>query len=80
MISLADTNQKGFGFSNLTNFLVYALTFWYGSKLITDEGLSVVDMSQALFGVFTAALGMGQVAAMAPDLGKGQGLSIIHTH
>jgi ABC-type multidrug transport system fused ATPase/permease subunit len=59
-----------FGVSSCMLFLPYALGFWYGGKLIAEDGLSLKDMTQALIGVIIAAMGAGQAMAFMPDMAK----------
>nr|XP_039272613.1 ATP-dependent translocase ABCB1-like isoform X3 [Styela clava] len=49
------------GFTYLTTFSVYAITFWYGVQLIIDENdpLDPGDMMVVFFNVLLAALGLG---------------------
>lgn len=62
----------GFGFSQAVMFFAYALTFWYGSRLVNDGTISFRDLNQALFGILMTAMAMGQNVAIAPDISKGQ--------
>jgi len=50
----------GFGGSNCSLFLTYALLFWYGAQLITKNQVTFVDMMQAILTLMLGALGLGQ--------------------
>eukprot|EP01053_Blabericola_migrator_P004392 Blabericola_migrator_1__4391@NODE_235_length_10999_cov_256_628796_g200_i0_p1_GENE_NODE_235_length_10999_cov_256_628796_g200_i0NODE_235_length_10999_cov_256_628796_g200_i0_p1_ORF_typecomplete_len657_score136_95ABC_membrane/PF00664_23/6_1e50ABC_tran/PF00005_27/8_1e42SMC_N/PF02463_19/68SMC_N/PF02463_19/7_2e08AAA/PF00004_29/1_7e03AAA/PF00004_29/3e06AAA_21/PF13304_6/2_1e05AAA_15/PF13175_6/0_00033TniB/PF05621_11/0_14TniB/PF05621_11/2_6AAA_5/PF07728_14/0_0019AAA_22/PF13401_6/0_0036AAA_16/PF13191_6/0_00 len=58
------------GFSQLMQYLVLALTIWYGAKLAQDSGLSVEKMTQAIFSLMMAAMGMGQSLIFMTDNAK----------
>ena len=62
----------GFGFSQAVMFFAYALTFWYGSRLVADRTISFRDLNQSMFGILMTAMALGQNIAIAPDIGKGQ--------
>jgi len=70
-------NRKGvvsgiaFAFTQCMQFFIFSLTFWYGSTLVAAEEITFGDLIQAIMGIFTAAMSVGQAAALAPDVGKG---------
>jgi len=61
-----------FGLSNSIMFFAYALCYWYGSTLIANGEISFLNLNQALFGILMSAFALGQAAALAPDIAKGQ--------
>ena len=56
----------GFGIAMATQYLTYALLFWYGAQLVDDGEISFLQLMQAMFALMMGAFGMG--TAMA-DLG-----------
>lgn len=62
----------GYGFSQAVQFFCFALTLWYGSRLVTSGEITFRDLNQAMFGIFMCAFSLGQNAALTPDLAKGQ--------
>ncbi|CAD7928609.1 unnamed protein product [Amoebophrya sp. A25] len=60
----------GFGFSNGIIFGVYVVGFWYGAKLIKEEGLSATDMFRAVMCIIFAGMGAGQAGAAMPSVAK----------
>jgi ATP-binding cassette subfamily B (MDR/TAP) protein 1 len=56
----SDMAGVGFGGSNMILFLVYALLFWYGSKLITNGEIEFENLMQAILCLMLGALGLGQ--------------------
>ena len=60
----------GFSFNNLVMFGFYALTFWYGGKLVSEGELLFGDMMKAIFALAFAAQGAGQASAFAGDKAK----------
>jgi ATP-binding cassette subfamily B (MDR/TAP) protein 1 len=62
----------GFGLAQSTRFFTQALTMWYGSQLMRDEGLTFKELTTAIFAILMSAISLGQAAAMAPDIVKGQ--------
>merc|ERR1712226_745257 len=61
----------GFGFSQGVIFAVYSVAFWYGARLIVNDGYSFQDVINVFFAIVMAGFGAGQAAAMAPDVSKG---------
>ena len=51
-------------------FGFYALTFWYGGKLVSEGELEFGDMIKAIFALAFAAQGAGQASAFAGDKAK----------
>ena len=67
------TAQKaalGYGLSQLAVFLVYALSFWYGGKLIEDGEMSVSDMMVVLFALVMTFMSLGHVSQYLADVGS----------
>jgi len=63
----------GFGFSQGVLFFAYALTIWYGSRLIAEGSINFQEFNQSLFGILMTAMALGQnIALLGQDLGKGQ--------
>lgn len=60
----------GFGFSQAVTFSVYSVAFFYAARLIVYKGYSFVDVFTSIMVIFMVGFGMGQSAAMAPDLAK----------
>jgi ATP-binding cassette subfamily B (MDR/TAP) protein 1 len=60
----------GFGFSQGCMFVLYAIAFWYGSRLIVNDGYTFQDVINVFFAITMAGMGIGQTAAMAPDVAK----------
>ncbi|KAF4756211.1 (ABC) transporter, partial [Perkinsus olseni] len=59
-----------YGISQGILFFSVALGFWYGSKLVQDEGLTFDKMIQSLMGVFLSALAAGQALAFVGDINE----------
>ncbi|KAF4666751.1 (ABC) transporter [Perkinsus chesapeaki] len=59
-----------YGISQGILFFSVALGFWYGSKLVQDEGLTFDKMIQSLMGVFLAGLAAGQALAFVGDISE----------
>ncbi|XP_071330134.1 bile salt export pump isoform X2 [Trachinotus anak] len=54
-------------------FLFYALTFWYGSKLVIDtKELTPGSLVQVFFGVLTAAMSFGQASPCLEAFASGR--------
>jgi ATP-binding cassette subfamily B (MDR/TAP) protein 1 len=58
-----------FGFSQMQIFLIYAVVFYVGAVLHKYQGLSVLDMFTAIFGIMFATFGMGNNQQFAGDVG-----------
>ena len=50
----------GFGFSQGMMYFAYALTLWYGSRLVADGTISFKDLNQSMFGILMTAMAFGQ--------------------
>jgi hypothetical protein len=50
----------GFGGSQASLFLTYALLFWYGSTLISSGQVTFQNMMTAILTLMLGALGLGQ--------------------
>jgi ATP-binding cassette subfamily B (MDR/TAP) protein 1 len=61
----------GFGGSNCSLFLTYALLFWYGSTLLQDEHLGFEQMMTAILCLMLGALGLGQAMTDIGDQKSG---------
>jgi len=68
----AQASGIGFGFSNLVMFCIHALCWWYGAKLVAEEGLSFQMMLRAVFSIIMAGFGIGQAAQMVPNFAAAQ--------
>ena len=58
------------GMIQLIQFLVYAMAFWAGGKLIESGRIAFDDFNQALWAMAFAATGLGQAALFAGDVAK----------
>jgi len=54
-------------------FGVYALGFWYGSKLVAEGEMQGGDLIIVFFSVMIGAMGLGQGAQLMPDVAKARG-------
>ncbi len=61
----------GFGGSQCSLFLTYALLFWYGSKLIDKGDVSFEEMMTAILTLMLGALGLGTALADMGDQKEG---------
>ena len=59
-----------FGVSQGMLFPCYGLGFWYGTKLMIDDGLAYADMLKAILCVIFAAWGMGEAFGFMPDINE----------
>jgi ABC-type multidrug transport system fused ATPase/permease subunit len=59
-----------FGMSQCLYFFVYALGFWYGGKLVSDDGLEFDKVFQAMMCVIMGGAGMGQAMAFMPNVAE----------
>lgn len=57
----------GFGGSNTSMFLTYALLFWYGSILIKNDEVTFVQLMSAILTLMLGALGLGNALADMGD-------------
>ncbi|CAG8455912.1 13526_t:CDS:10 [Dentiscutata erythropus] len=60
----------GFGLSNGLLFYVYALAFWYGSRLVGAQEYTTGNMMKVLFAVVFCAIAAGQASTFAPNTAK----------
>lgn len=60
----------GLAFSNFVLFACYALSFWYGAKLVDQGKTSFGDVFKVFFAITMSALGVSQSASLTPDLTK----------
>ncbi|KAL2911614.1 hypothetical protein HK105_208915 [Polyrhizophydium stewartii] len=72
-------NTMLYAFSQTVNFLVNALVFWYGGRLIAYEGYTIKQMFTVFVAIIFGSQGAGRIFAYAPDLTKAKdaGESII---
>eukprot|EP00924_Labyrinthula_sp_SR-Ha-C_P002659 maker-scaffold_13-snap-gene-3.61-mRNA-1 protein AED:0.01 eAED:0.01 QI:0/0/0/1/1/1/2/0/1318 len=61
----------GFGTSQGVTYSFYGFAFFYGATLIEKGEMSFGDMIAVVFALLLGAMGLGQSAVMAPDVGKG---------
>lgn len=59
-----------FGVSQGMLFPCYGLGFWYGTKLMIDDGLPYSNMLKAILCVIFAAWGMGEALGFMPDINE----------
>lgn len=62
----------GFGLSQSTIFLVYALAFWYGAVLVRDDGYSFTNVFKVFGTIVFSMMILGQIGQFAPDIAKAQ--------
>jgi len=60
----------GFGFAEASQFLIWALAFWYGSNLAADGECDFAGMMKAISAVLFSAIMLGQMSSLMPDFGK----------
>ncbi len=60
----------GLAFSNFVLFACYALSFWYGSKLVQQGKTTFGDVFKVFFAIAMSAIGVSQSAGLTPDLTK----------
>lgn len=60
----------GFGFSQGAVFLIYALAFYYASRLIIWDLYKPVDVLKVMFAIIFTAMSAGQVSNFAPNASK----------
>jgi ABC-type multidrug transport system fused ATPase/permease subunit len=79
-IKSAYYNTTMYAFSQCVNFLVNALVFWYGGRLIAYEGYTVSQMFTVFIAVVFGSMGAGRIFAYSPDMQKAKeaGENIIH--
>lgn len=63
----------GLGLTMFLIFCAYALSFWYGAKLIRDGELDVTALFVAFFSVLIGAMSLGQAAPSFQAFAKAQG-------
>ncbi|KAJ3207855.1 Multidrug resistance protein 1 [Clydaea vesicula] len=59
-----------FGFSQGSIFLIYALAFYYGSRIILWDIRGAEDVMKVMFSVIFTAMAAGQAANFAPNVAK----------
>uniref|UniRef100_A0A7S2SIK2 Uncharacterized protein n=1 Tax=Mucochytrium quahogii TaxID=96639 RepID=A0A7S2SIK2_9STRA len=60
-----------YGISQGILYVIFAVAFYYGSRLMVFDDYTFQDLTNVFFAVFLMGLGMGQAAAMASDVAKG---------
>ncbi|GBG63853.1 hypothetical protein CBR_g39637 [Chara braunii] len=68
----AFVSGAGMGFSMFVICAAYALTFWYGSKLVRDKKNSFGDLFTVFFAIVMSAMTASQAQSAAPDVSKVQ--------
>lgn len=53
----------------MSQFVLYAVVFYCGALFVRDDGLTLVEMFDALFCIMFAAFAVGQSAMYIPDVG-----------
>jgi ATP-binding cassette subfamily B (MDR/TAP) protein 1 len=77
-VSIVSRKRRGFisglvfGWSQLNMFLVWALLFWYGAKLVAEGTISFLEFFLAMFSIILGAFGVGTINAQAGAQRKGQ--------
>jgi len=65
--SKALVNGLAFGFTEFCMFAIWALAFWYGSKIVPRGQCDFNGVLKALTALLFGAMTLGQVAALMPD-------------
>ena len=60
-----------YGVSVSLLYYVFSVSFWYGSKLVRDEGLDYENECTAIFAPFMGAMGVTVAVVFAPDISAG---------
>lgn len=60
----------GLAFSNFVLFACYALSFWFGARLVQQNKTTFGDVFKVFFAITFSALGVSQSASLTPDLTK----------
>ncbi|EFJ12488.1 ATP-binding cassette transporter [Selaginella moellendorffii] len=58
------------GFSNFVLYGSYALSFWYGARLVEEGKTTFQKVFRVFFAITMSALGVSQAVTLAPDLVK----------
>ena len=72
-VSKAFSNGLGVGIIQGIIFLVYSLGFWYGNKLVTDEGMDAGQVLNVFFAIVIGAFSLGQATPYLSAIGNAQG-------
>eukprot|EP00045_Choanoeca_perplexa_P017639 m.260542 g.260542 ORF g.260542 m.260542 type:complete len:1285 (+) comp17591_c0_seq13:3177-7031(+) len=59
-----------FGFSEASLFAIWALSFWWGARVVDDGHCSFEDMFKAQFAIVFMGMISGQITSLAPDYAK----------
>eukprot|EP00743_Colponemidia_sp_Colp-15_P010726 GILK01011850.1.p1 GENE.GILK01011850.1~~GILK01011850.1.p1 ORF type:complete len:1311 (+),score=265.06 GILK01011850.1:141-3935(+) len=59
-----------FGAAQFAMFGTYALTFWFGGKLVYEGELGFEDMMRVVMTIILSATAVGQAAGVTPDVAK----------
>lgn len=65
------------GFFMAVIFASYSLTFWYGSRLVRDEGLTGGSIVTVFFGVIIGAMAIGQASPNIATFAAGRGAAAV---
>jgi len=55
------------GFSQFVTFAAFALSFWYGAKMVGEGRLDFTNLLRCSFALLLGAMGVGEVYSMAGD-------------
>mmetsp|Transcript_13835 Transcript_13835/g.23609 ORF Transcript_13835/g.23609 Transcript_13835/m.23609 type:complete len:1415 (+) Transcript_13835:1379-5623(+) len=59
-----------FGFSEFMQFAIWALSFWYGGKLVSNSECDFLGVMQAISALLFAAMQLGMISAVMPNVSK----------
>lgn len=62
----------GFALKEMMQYFMYAVSFYYGSHLISEGEIDMTKLMQGLTGILLTAIGLGEAIALAPDLMRGR--------
>jgi len=72
----AHVSGLGFGFSSAFLYLMYALGFWYGAKLVKQGEATFEDIMQSIVVLLMAGQGLMNAQLSFPNLGKAAAAAI----
>ncbi|XP_063900759.1 ATP-dependent translocase ABCB1-like isoform X1 [Zophobas morio] len=61
-----------FAFTEFSTFAIWALSFWYGTRLVTEGHCQFKEMMKSITSIVFGALTLGRVSAMLPDMATGK--------
>jgi ATP-binding cassette subfamily B (MDR/TAP) protein 1 len=78
-VKMAWSSTVLYAVSQSVNFLVNALIFWYGGRLIAYEGYDLKQFFTVFVAIVFGSMGAGRIFAFAPDMSKAMqaGASVI---